>query len=207
MMDEIDDIDDDVPAFNETAANAQNKKKIERMRKRLDRKTGIIYPEDAKKGTWDLSMALVLIFTCAVTPYRIAFSEDTLTWYIINKIVDFLFLVDIFVIFNTAFYDEDFVLHEGRSFIAKAYIKSWFVMDLLAIMPFDEILGGWGPKLNTNKVKGQKNDAKRANEVVRIARLGRMYKLIKLTRLIRVIKVIKDKSKFLKFAQEYLKLS
>jgi hypothetical protein len=52
---------------------------------------------------------LILIFTCAVTPYRLAFFVDEdLEWEIINGVVDLIFFVDMLLIFNTAYYDEDF---------------------------------------------------------------------------------------------------
>ena len=61
----------------------------------------MIYPEDTWKEQWDLLVSLVLIFTCAITPYRLAFTEDdTLDWKIVNYSVDFIFLVDMILIFN-----------------------------------------------------------------------------------------------------------
>jgi len=82
-------------------------------------------------------MAALLVFTCMVTPYRIAFSEDDLLWICINYTVDLLFFTDIIVIFFTAFYDEEFVIHESRWDIAKNYVKSgWLFIDVLAIFSF-----------------------------------------------------------------------
>ena len=45
------------------------------------------------------------------------------------------------------------------------------------------------------------------NKMLRLTRIGRMSKLIKLTRLLRVLKIIKEKSKFLTYLQDYLKIS
>lgn len=36
----------------------------------------MIYPEDTWKEQWDLFVSLILIFTCAVTPFRLAFTES-----------------------------------------------------------------------------------------------------------------------------------
>jgi hypothetical protein len=52
---------------------------------------------------------------------------------------------------------------------------------------------------------GQVNDAG-ANKMIRLSRIGRMYKLIKLTRLLRVLKIVKEKSKLLKYVQDFLKI-
>ena len=69
----------------------------------------MVYPEDENKGNWDMFITLLLIFTSLVTPFRISFVEkDNLNWKITNAVVDSLFLVDILIIFNTSFYDDDF---------------------------------------------------------------------------------------------------
>lgn len=101
----------------------------------------------------------------------------------LNQMTDLMFLFDIIIIFNSAFYDEDFNLVQDRKSIAILYIQTWFFIDLLAIMPFDLIFG----------------NSKNLNEVVRIARIGRMYKLIKLTRMFKVFKILKEKNKMFKY--------
>ena len=85
------------------------------MRHRENKKKYIFYPEDSWVDYWQMFITLALIFACIVTPYRIAFVEkDGLDWVIINGFVDFLFLLDILIIFNTATYDEDFITIDCR---------------------------------------------------------------------------------------------
>jgi hypothetical protein len=97
---------------------------------------------------WDVFSILVLLFTCLVGPCRLAFTEeDDAIWSVINYTVDFVFLIDIIIIFNTAFLDENFMTVDDRSIIAKNYMKKWFIVDVLAIVPFD-ILIGFGNKSN-----------------------------------------------------------
>jgi hypothetical protein len=98
----------------------------------------MIFPDDPFKNAWDLLVALLLIGTCLVLPYRIALVEkDNLTWTIVTNIADFFFLMDILVIFNTAFYDEDFNMIQSRKVIFKSYISGWFLVDFFAVIPFD----------------------------------------------------------------------
>ena len=81
------------------------------MKERENRKPFMFYPEDNNKANWDLFITIVLVWTCILTPARIAFDTDddiepgfeTLRW-----IVDFFFLVDIVINFNTAYQNEDF---------------------------------------------------------------------------------------------------
>jgi hypothetical protein len=44
------------------------------------------------------------------------------------------------------------------------------------------------------------------NGIVRIARVGRLYKLVKLTRLLRILKIMKEKSKLMKYLNDFLKI-
>ena len=44
------------------------------------------------------------------------------------------------VSFFTAYDDEDFGIHDNCHDIACNYLKSWFIIDLIAIVPFDIIL-------------------------------------------------------------------
>ena len=133
----------------------------------------------------------VLIFACLVIPCRLAFVEqESQTWINLTYIVDIMFLIDIFQIFNSAFYDEDFNMVTDRKTIAKSYIGSWFFIDVVAIVPFDIFLS------NANNI----------NEIVRITRIGRMYKLVKLTRLFKVFKMVKEKNKMLKYLQQFTRI-
>jgi hypothetical protein len=58
---------------------------------------------------------------------------------IFNYCADFLFLIDVIIIFNTAFYNDNMQLKDDRATLAKRYITSWFFVDILAIIPFDLI--------------------------------------------------------------------
>jgi hypothetical protein len=79
---------------------------------------------------------------------------------------------------------------EDRKRIAKEYIASWFMIDFMAIFPFDLFF------VNSRNI----------NEIVRITRIGRMYKLVKLTRLFKVFKIMKDKNKMFKYLQQFTKI-
>ena len=97
--------------------------------------------DEYKQNVWDMILTLVLIFTCMVTPYRVAFiEEETQTWNVINIIIDSMFFIDIILIFNSAYYENEFELVDDRKKIAKNYLKSWFMFDLLAVIPFEFIV-------------------------------------------------------------------
>lgn len=104
-------------------------------------KNDYTHPVDNFKIQWDLLITLVLIFVCVTTPYRISFVEvDSHGWNIGNAIIDILFLIDIIIIFNTAYFNEDYKIIEDRKLIAKRYLAFWFWLDIIAILPFEYMI-------------------------------------------------------------------
>lgn len=158
----------------------------------------MFYPEDQHKVYWDLFITGILLVSCIVTPWRIAFADlsidEPLEWLVINYTIDCLFLIDILVIFNSAFHNDDFNIVEDRKEIAKQYLSGWFTIDLLAIMPFDLM------------IESNSSDGNNFQDFARIIRLGRMSKLIKMMRLLRILKIVKERSKLLKYLNEILKI-
>ena len=132
-------------------------------------------------------MSFVLIFISIVTPYRIAFvAIDSQGWDVANIIVDSVFLIDIIIIFNTAYFDEDYKLVQDRKLIAKGYLSSWFTFDFVAVLPFDLLL------------RGQVNDY---SDLIRLSRIGRLYRLLKLTKLLKIGKALQNRVRILEGLQ------
>lgn len=171
----------------------------------MNRKPGIIYPEDDWKGKWDLYITLILIFTCLSTPYLISFEAETCAWEITNYTIDGCFFVDIIFNFLQAYYNDDFNIVDSHKKIAGNYLRGWFLIDTIAIIPIDKLFAGNSSECG--KSDGGKSSGGGANKMLRLTRIGRMSKLIKLTRLLRVLKIIKEKSKFLTYLQDILKIS
>ena len=74
-------------------------------------------------------------------PLNMAFDEafgDDWDW--VLAVIDLIFFTDVIVIFNTAFEDEDYRIIDDRKTIAISYLKNWFFIDIIAIIPFDLII-------------------------------------------------------------------
>lgn len=146
----------------------------------------MIYPNNEIKSYWDGVITLVLIFSCMVTPYRLAFNkEDPYEWVVINIFIDIFFGIDIILSFISAYYTEEYELIESRRMIAKNYILGWFSIDVFAILPFDLIMA-W---VRGDKVEGPSSNV---NDMIRLARLGRLYKVIRLLKILRILKLGKS---------------
>ena len=139
----------------------------------------MFYPEDDFKMAWDLGITIVLLVACILTPLSIAFEVNEKNHWsgmkIAETIIDILFLMDMIIIFNSAYYKNDVDLIEDRAIICCEYLKGWFTIDLVSIIPIDLIfnVGGF-------------------THMLRITRVGRLTKLVKLAKLLRVLKIMKD---------------
>ncbi|CAH1789257.1 unnamed protein product [Owenia fusiformis] len=111
------------------------------------------------KAVWDWLILILVIYTAIFTPYVAAFLlneksfvesgsktmnaehySDPLT--IIDLIVDVMFIIDILINFRTTYVNknDEVVSHHGK--IAVHYFKGWFLIDVVAAIPFDLLLFG-----------------------------------------------------------------
>ncbi|GJQ79894.1 hypothetical protein Trydic_g18341 [Trypoxylus dichotomus] len=105
------------------------------------------------KAVWDWIILILVMYTAIFTPYVAAFllddpnarkskkyGDDPIV--VIDLIVDVTFIVDILINFRTTYVsgNDEVVSHPGR--IAVHYLKGWFLIDLVAAIPFDLLLFG-----------------------------------------------------------------
>lgn len=96
------------------------------------------------KAVWDWIVLLLVIYTAIEIPYNVAFLLplqyniffEGNPFAIINLIVDIMFIIDIIINFRTTYVSAAHVVCDPGS-IACHYLKTWFVVDFLAAMPFE----------------------------------------------------------------------
>lgn len=134
----------------------------------------------------------VLILACILTPYILGFveRENDIQDYI-ETTVDFIFLIDIVFNFHFAYVNDKLEIVDSKSKIASNYLKTWFLVDLMASIPFDPIF-----RLAA-AIKGSS---------VTSGSFGQVAKLIKLARLMRILKIIKEKDKVQALISSILRL-
>ena len=84
-------------------------KTLKESQKKPDKKpfVCIIKPNSKWKLRWDVYIMVNMIAAALLTPWQLAFvEEESLTWVIINSVIDSAFLIDIIVTFFTAYFDE-----------------------------------------------------------------------------------------------------
>jgi hypothetical protein len=115
---------------------------------------GIIHPRNTWWiGHWDIASFALLIYTAIVTPFEVCVLRtmplDALhtnpgqtTIFIINRVVDIFFLMDMVLNFFLAYREPAYSGGRwitSRTRIAWHYIQTWFFFDIISVVPFDLI--------------------------------------------------------------------
>ncbi|XP_012588556.1 PREDICTED: potassium voltage-gated channel subfamily H member 6 isoform X2 [Condylura cristata] len=133
------------------------------------------------KAVWDWLILLLVIYTAVFTPYSAAFllsdqdeSQQGNCSYtcspltVVDLIVDIMFVVDIVINFRTTYVNanDEVVSHPRR--IAVHYFKGWFLIDMVAAIPFDLLIFRTGSDETTTLIGLLKTA--RLLRLVRVAR-------------------------------------
>jgi len=161
----------------------------------------MIHPNGNFKRAWNIYTVILLIYTATIMPYRIAFVETSSTgvWFIINSVIDVSFFFDILVNFNSAFENPDGSIEFNRKKIFSKYLHSWFIIDIVAVFPF-EALGNAYLEEDESDSKGGYNN------LFRLLKLPRLYRLMRITRILKLIRQAKE-SDFLEKCQDIFQLN
>lgn len=105
------------------------------------------------KAVWDWVILLLVLYTAIFTPYSAAFLLNELAQKqrrvcgytcnplnIVDAIVDILFMVDIVISFRTTYVNHNDEVVTHPKLIAIHYIKGWFLIDMVAALPFDLLI-------------------------------------------------------------------
>ncbi|XP_048050637.1 potassium voltage-gated channel subfamily H member 7-like [Megalobrama amblycephala] len=133
------------------------------------------------KAMWDWLILLLVIYTAILTPYSAAFLLNDIEEQkrrkcgyscsplnMVDLMVDIMFIIDILINFRTTYVNlnEEVVSHPGK--IAIHYFKGWFLIDMVAAIPFDLLIFGSGSE-DTTTLIGLLKTA-RLLRLVRVAR-------------------------------------
>lgn len=142
----------------------------------------IILPSSPIAKLWQTVLFCLMMYTAVVTPYRICIVQETTTeWTIAETCVDCCFMLDIILTFFTAYQDSELKLVVSRRKIAWRYVRSWFIIDSIASVPFQLFEAGIG--------------SRQYSKLVRLMRLPRLYKLLRLVRLVKMLGVKASKER------------
>nr|XP_020460976.1 potassium voltage-gated channel subfamily H member 4-like isoform X2 [Monopterus albus] len=103
----------------------------------------ILLHYSSSKALWDWLILVATFYVAVTVPYSVSFMpyDHTITaarfTFISDVVVEMLFIVDIVLNFRTTYVNKSGqVVYEPRS-ICIHYATTWFVVDLVAVLPFD----------------------------------------------------------------------
>jgi hypothetical protein len=153
-----------------------------------------IYPDGKFSTLWDLFITLLVILSCIIAPYMMAFSDGDNTTsglFYLDSTINILFAIDIVLRFFTAYIDDDSLeLRDAKVDIAMDYVKGWFFIDLISVIPFDLIFS-----------------YSNVNRITRFSRLGRISKIVRMIKMVRLLKIAKVHSKLMKNFQQVVQIA
>ncbi|XP_055049957.2 potassium voltage-gated channel subfamily H member 6a isoform X1 [Misgurnus anguillicaudatus] len=105
------------------------------------------------KAVWDWIILLLVLYTAVFTPYSAAFllneQEDERRrtcgytcnpLNVVDLVVDVMFIIDILINFRTTYVNHNDEVVSNPVRIAQHYFKGWFLIDIVAAIPFDLLI-------------------------------------------------------------------
>ena len=93
--------------------------------------------ENRYKRYWDLFIFLLATYCSIDIPYWILFPYNQVGFFFFFEIfISVAFFFDLLLNFRTAYYNNEIQITDPFS-IAKKYLSSWFILDLLSILPLE----------------------------------------------------------------------
>lgn len=143
----------------------------------------LLNPRSPRMMYWDALVGAFLLFTATFTPYEVAFMDDgdglSITVdarFVINRIVDLGFLMDMGFNFFLPYQTSDNRMVTDHGVIVRKYLLGWFPVDLVSIIPYDLI------------AVMMRDDSLSNLKVLRAIRLLRLAKLLRIIRLGRLFR-------------------
>ncbi|XP_073488672.1 voltage-gated inwardly rectifying potassium channel KCNH2 isoform X2 [Aquarana catesbeiana] len=147
------------------------------------------------KAVWDWLILLLVIYTAIFTPYSAAFllnnqedvSSENCSYScnplsVVDLMVDIMFIIDILINFRTTYVNtnEEVVSHPGK--IAIHYFKGWFLIDMVAAIPFDLLIFGSGTEELRKRIEESAKSRRETTTLIGLLKTARLLRLVRVAR-------------------------
>ena len=136
----------------------------------------VLHPNDPIKVSWDVVVGVLICYTVASVPLQLAFADSSAgaqlaTMDTFDYVIDGFFAGDVVLSFFTAYYDEARDVYVAvHKLIARRYLRTWFVIDVVSTIPFGLVL---------LSAVGMHQPALGATQIIKLFRLVRLAQLTK----------------------------
>ncbi|XP_015113234.1 potassium voltage-gated channel subfamily H member 8 isoform X1 [Diachasma alloeum] len=138
------------------------------------------------KSCWDWLILIATFYVAVIVPYNASFVNVGRPFMISDVIVEVLFIFDIVLNFRTTYVSRKGKLIINGKKIAVNYLKGWFLIDLVAALPFDVL---YAADVYSGEEPGH----------------GHIH-LIKLTRLLRLARLLQKMDRYSQYSAMILTL-
>ncbi|XP_070701115.1 voltage-gated inwardly rectifying potassium channel KCNH2-like [Pempheris klunzingeri] len=141
------------------------------------------------KAVWDWVILLLVIYTAIFTPYSATFllsdqgeaAMQTCGYScsplnVVDLIVDIMFIVDIIINFRTTYVNSNDEVVSQSSRIAVYYFKGWFLIDMVAAIPFDLLIYRSGEEVVRGGGEGE------TTTLIGLLKTARLLRLVRVAR-------------------------
>ncbi|GMI30186.1 hypothetical protein TeGR_g14642, partial [Tetraparma gracilis] len=168
-----------------------------------------IHPNDKNYYRWYTFTLFLVVYNSLMLPWNLMFlseeeSDTTSFVFWFETIIDFMFMLDIWVTFRTGLLDDHGNVVCTRTLIRNQYIKGAFVMDVMSSIPFDLVVlfinsvvnsggddaddengGGGGTSILNYLAMAKTVRLLRINRLIKyMGDMGGMESIVKITRLL-----------------------
>eukprot|EP01043_Picozoa_sp_COSAG02_P072396 COSAG02_NODE_13627_length_1370_cov_1.641227_3_plen_315_part_01 len=166
-----------------------------KLKRQLKDRKFFFLPTDRVRQYWDLVQVPLLLYIAIMTPLREGYGVSVVMpsaanpccsgSFVSELLIDLYFVVDIVLNFRTAFHDDDGELVIDQRKVTRHYLKHWFLLDFLSILPVSYIgmivqARRSGPSTSNDETDGRLKFMK----MLRLFRLAKMLRLARLKRLL-----------------------
>lgn len=100
----------------------------------------MIHPYSTLHVSWDIVMSLLIVLTVITMPLSIGWDELNRDFFVMNLIVDIIFLFDVVKNFCTGIVDENDAIIMDKRIVWRQYLTGFFITDLCSSIPLDLFL-------------------------------------------------------------------
>ena len=137
----------------------------------------LVNPYGTFKKVWETFKFVLLLYVFAYLPLNVTFVDQPVSYfsfyYLFDKFIDLTFFIDLFLNFFTPVLDK-FDIAATHKRIAQIYLSGWFTLDVVALLPIEEIATAF-----------LQDDSYNIKKVVKLLKIIRLFRLLKLLRLIK----------------------
>ncbi|XP_026672819.1 potassium voltage-gated channel subfamily H member 8 isoform X1 [Ceratina calcarata] len=132
------------------------------------------------KSCWDWLILLATFYVAIVVPFNASFINIDRPTMVSDVVVEALFIIDIVLNFRTTYVNRKGEVVSNSKSIAVNYLKGWFIVDLVAALPFDFL---YASDVYSGEESGHGN-----------------IHLVKLTRLLRLARLLQKMDRYSQYS-------